>query len=200
MRSGEPWDLNLKIRKIPGFSIFSYFCYYVNMEVLKAIKNRYSCRSYKTEPIPEEKLKKVLAAARLAPSAHNAQERKFVVVKDPEKRKEVSQAAGQGFIAQAPVVIVAVGLEPEHIMSSGNPAYAIDLAIAVDHMTLVAIEEGLGTCWIGAFSQEEVKKVLGIPKEYKVVVLLPLGFPADKPGPKTRKNLEEIVSTDIFEG
>lgn len=168
------------------------------MEVFEAIKNRYSCRSYKAESVPEEKLKKVLEAARLSPSAHNSQERKFIVVKDSEKRKEVSEAAGQGFIAQAPVVIAAVGLDPEHIMSSGNPAYAIDLAIAVDHMTLAAIEEGLGTCWIGAFNQEEVKKVLGIPKEYKVVVLLPLGFPADKPSPKTRKNLEEIISTDSF--
>lgn len=168
------------------------------MEVFEAIKNRYSCRSYKAEAVPEEKLKKVLEAARLSPSAHNSQERKFIVVKDSEKRKEVSEAAGQGFIAQAPVVIAAVGLEPEHIMPCGTPAYAVDLAIAVDHMTLAAVEQELGTCWIGAFNQEEVKKVLGIPKEYKVVVLLPLGFPADKPGLKTRKNLEEIISTDSF--
>lgn len=169
------------------------------MEVFEAIKNRYSCRSYKKKAVPEEKLKKVLEAARLAPSAHNAQEWKFVVVKGQEKRKKIAEAAlGQSFIAAAPVVIVAVGLDPEHLMASEVPAYAVDVAIALDHMTLVAVEEGLGTCWIGAFNQEKVKEILDIPEEYKVVALLPLGFPADKPGAKIRKNLEEIVSEDTF--
>ncbi len=168
------------------------------MEVSEAIRNRYSCRSYKAELIPEDKLNKVLEAARLAPSAHNAQEWKFVVVKDPKKKEDVAEAAGQSFIAEASVVIAAVALEPEHLMSSGTPTYAVDLAIAVDHMTLQATEEGLGVCWIGAFGQEEVKEVLNIPKEYKVVVLLPLGFPADKPKSKVRKSLNEIISEDSF--
>lgn len=168
------------------------------MDVHQAIKTRYSCRSYKPDPVPEEKLKKVLEAARLAPSAHNEQEWKFVVVKNIEKRKELSEAAGQSFIAEAPVIIVAVATDPEHILSSEVPAYAVDLAIAADHITLAAVEEELATCWIGAFSQEKVKKVLGIPERYKVVVLLPLGFPADKPGPKSRKNLEEIVCYENF--
>ena len=168
------------------------------MDVFEAIKNRYSCRAYKPNLVPEEKLKKVLEAARLAPSAHNEQEWKFVVVRDAEKRNRLSEAAGQSFIAEAPVVIVAVALEPEEVMSSGVPNYAVDLAIAVDHMTLAAVEEGLGTCWVGAFSQEKVKKVLGIPERYKVVILLPLGFPANKPKPKLRKKLEEIVSYEKF--
>jgi len=147
----------------------------------------------------EEKLKKVLEAARIAPSAHNAQDWKFVVVKDQEKRRALAEAADQNFIAQAPIIIVAVGLEPEHLLSSGNPAYAINLAIAVDHMTLAAVEEGLGTCWIGAFSQERVKEILGIPAKYKVVVLLPLGYPSDKPKEKSRKDLSELVCFDKFE-
>jgi len=168
------------------------------MNVSEAIKNRYSCRSYKAEPVPEEKLNKILEAARLAPSAHNTQEWKFIVVKDVKKRKETAEAAGQSFIAEAPVIIAAVGLNPDDVLSSGIPDYAVNLAIAVDHMTLQATEEGLGTCWIGAFSQEEVKKVLEIPKEYKVAVLMPLGFPAEKGKPKSRKNLEEIISFDKF--
>jgi len=168
------------------------------MNVSEAIKNRYSCRSYKAEPVPEDKLKKVLEAARLAPSAHNAQEWKFVVVKDVGKRNKVAEAAGQSFIAEAPVIIAAVGLNPDDVLSSGIPDYIVNLAIAVDHMTLQATEEGLGTCWIGAFSQEEVKKVLDIPEKYKVVVLMPLGFPAEKGKPKSRKSLEEIISYDKF--
>ena len=169
------------------------------MDVHQAIKIRRSVRSYKPDSVPEEKLKKVLEAARLAPSAHNEQEWKFVVVKNAEKRKKLAEAAlSQDFVGEVPVVIVAVALEPEEVMSSGVPNYAVDLAIAVDHMTLAAVEEGLGTCWVGAFSQEKVKKVLGIPERHKVVVLLPLGFPADKPGLKSRKNLEEIVCDENY--
>jgi len=83
------------------------------MDVFEAIKNRYSCRSYKAESIPEEKLNKILEATRLAPSAHNEQEWKFVVVRDVKKRKEVAGAAGQSFIEEAPVIITAVGLDPD---------------------------------------------------------------------------------------
>jgi len=168
------------------------------MDVFRAIKNRYSCRSYKAEPVTEDKLKKILEAARLAPSAHNTQEWRFVVVKDAKKRKELAEAANQSFIAEAPIIIAAVGLNPGDILSSGAPDYIVNLAIAVDHMTLQATEEGLGTCWIGAFSQEKVKKVLGIPKKCKVAFLMPLGFPAEKGRPKTRKSLEEIISYDRF--
>jgi len=169
------------------------------MNVFEAIKNRYSCRAYKSTLVPEDKLEKVLKAARLAPSAHNEQERKFVVVKNIKKRKELAEAAlNQSFIAEAPIVIVAVATNPESVLTSGVPAYALDLAIAIDHVTLAATEEGLGTCWIGAFDQEAVKKVLEIPEEFKVVALMPIGFPADKPKPKSRKEMKEIVSYDSF--
>lgn len=169
------------------------------MNVFEAIKNRRSVRNYKPDSIPEEKLKKVLAAARLAPSAKNRQEWKFVVVRDGQKRKMLATAAmNQSFVGQAPVVIAAVSLAPNHTMGCGVPSYPVDLAIAVDHMTLKAVEEGLGTCWIGAFSQEKVKEILKIPEEYKVVILLPLGYPADSPKSKSRKSFEEIVSFEEF--
>lgn len=169
------------------------------MDVFKAIQTRRSIRGYKSTPIPEEKLRKVLEAARLAPSANNSQDWKFVVVRDPQKIKELAETKGsRSFIEEAPVIIVAVALKPEKLLSSDNLAYTIDLAIAVDHMTLVAVEEGLGTCWIGAFSQEKVREVLNIPESCKVVALLPLGFPSDPGRPKSRKDLKEIVSYDSF--
>ncbi len=168
------------------------------MDVFEAIKKRYSCRNYKADLVPEEKLRKILKAARLAPSAHNAQDWKFIVVKNYKRRKEVAEAAGQGFLAEAPIIIVGVSLSPEHILSSGVPAYAVDLAIAMEHIALQATEEGLGTCWIGTFNQEELKRVLNIPKGYKVVALMPLGFTAEKPGPKSRKTLREVTSEDTF--
>ncbi|KPJ71329.1 nitroreductase [Parcubacteria bacterium DG_74_3] len=170
------------------------------MDVFEAIKTRRSVRHYKPHPIPEEILKKVLEAARLAPSARNAQKRKFVIVKDPETRKQLAEAANnQDFIREAPVVIVAVALDPERIIGGEIPSYAVDLAIAIDHITLQATEEGLGTCWIGAFSQEKVKEILKIPPSYKVVTVMPLGWPADKPKPKTRKSLRQIVCYENFE-
>lgn len=169
------------------------------MEVFEAIKTRRSVRSFKPDPVPEESLKKVLEAARLSPSARNAQERKFIVVRNAQKRKEIAEAINsKTFVGEAPVIIVAVALNPEYVMSSGVPAYPVDLAIAVDHMTLAATEEGLGTCWIGGFPQEEVKRVLNIPDNYKVVTLFPLGFPADSPKPKTRKDLKEIICYESF--
>jgi len=113
------------------------------MDVHTAIKTRRSVRAYKPDPVPEESLKRILEAARLAPSAANRQQWKFVVVRDPERRKQLSRAAhNQGFVGEAPVVITAVALDPERVMSCEVPAYAVDLAIAVDHITLAAVEEG----------------------------------------------------------
>jgi nitroreductase len=122
-----------------------------------------------------------------------------VVVKEKERRKSLARAAsGQGFVGEAPVVIAAVALDPKHTMSCGVPEYAVDLAIAVDHMTLQAVELGLGSCWIGAFSQQEAKKILNIPDKYKIVALLPVGYPGGPPGHKIRKSLEEIVCYERF--
>ena len=169
------------------------------MELKEAIKKRQSIRGYQDKPVPEEKLTRVLEAARLAPSANNMQPWKFVVVTDNKRRQELGRAANrQTFVGQAPVVIAAVATNPESIMSSGIPRYAVDLAIAVDHMTLAAVDEGLGTCWIGAFSQQRVKEILNIPDRYRVVALLPLGFPAEETAMKLRKSLDEIVCYETF--
>ncbi len=169
------------------------------MELKEIIEKRESVRNYEDIPVPKEKLERVLEAARLAPSASNRQPWKFVVVKERKRRQELAEAAnGQAFVGQAAVVIVGVATRPEHIMSCGVPSHPVDLAIALDHMTLAAVQEGLGTCWIGAFSQDKVKELLDIPEEYKVVALLPLGFPAEEGKMKTRKFLKEIVCYETF--
>ena len=170
------------------------------MEVMDAMRKRRSIRDYEDRPVPEEKVQKILEAARLAPSASNRQRWKFIVVRDGERRQELARAAGgQKHIAVAPVVIAAVATMPEYVMRCGVPAYAVDLAIAVDHMTLAAVNEGLGTCWIGAFSQEQARDILGVPEDYRIVALLPLGFPGQAGPTKTRKSLEEIVCYETFQ-
>lgn len=169
------------------------------MDIYETIRKRRAVRNYKSDNVPEESLKRIFEAVRMAPSAKNKQDWKFIVVKNSEKKEQLGKAArNQGFIAKAPIVIVGVALDPEYIMSCEVPAYAVNLAIAMEHIALTAVEEKMGTCWIGGFSQKEAKNALGIPEKYRVVALMPLGFPADKPLPKIRKNLEEIICYDNF--
>jgi nitroreductase len=167
------------------------------MDVIECIKSRCSVRSYQEVEVEEDKLLQVLEAGRRAPSARNLQEWKFVVVRDAQLRRQLVDAAGgQGFVGEAPVVIVACATKSDHIMSCGHPSHLIDVAIAIDHMALAARELGLGTCWIGAFNQDAVRKVLGIPKSVEVIELLPLGYPSSWPSATSRKPLEEVVCYD----
>ena len=159
------------------------------MDVFDAIRKRRSVRSYQDRPVEKEKLEKVLEAARLAPSAKNRQEWRFIVVTDEEKIKMLVDACkGQRFVGEAPVVIAGLA-DP-----SVSRWYKVDIGIAMEHMALEAVELGLGTCWIGAFYPEKVKEILDIPDEKEVVALLTLGYPKDEGERITsRKSLNEIV-------
>lgn len=169
------------------------------MDVSEAIRNRRSVRKYQTRNIENDKLDRVLEAGRLAPSARNLQEWRFVVVRDGSRRKRLAEAAkGQSFVGEAPVVIAACATVTDYVMTCGQLTYPIDLAIAVEHMVLAAAAEGLGTCWIGAFYEEEVKKVLNIPPEVRVVALLPVGYPDESPSPRPRKEMDEIVAFETW--
>lgn len=158
-------------------------------------------RSYLRKPVESEKLNAVLEAGRLAPSASNRQEWRFVVVNDEATRIRLAEAASnQDFVGEAPVVIVACAVTDEHTMRCGQACYPIDVAIAVDHMTLAAVELGLGTCWIGAFDEKKAKKILNIPNNMRVVVLLPLGYPADfSISKKKRLPFAEVVKYERWE-
>jgi len=164
------------------------------MDVIDAIRTRRSIRSYQDRPVEEDKLTRTLEAGRLAPSAKNLQEWRYVVVRDPDLRAKLADAAnGQKFVGEAPVVLVACAQTDGHQMSCGERSYPIDVAISLDHISLKAVEEGLGTCWIGAFDQEAVKKLLGVPDEIRVVELMPLGYPASEPAARPRLPLDDIV-------
>ena len=169
------------------------------MEVKKAVNTRESVRGFLDREVEEEKLASVLEAARLAPSDANRQPWKFVVVKDSDRRGELEKAAyGQPYVSQAPIVIVAVATDTKTIMPNKVPAYPVDLAIALDHMTLAAVGEGLGSCWICAFSQEKVREIIGIPDSCTAVALLPLGYPKTLRSVKHRKSIDEIVCYEKF--
>jgi nitroreductase len=170
------------------------------MDVFTAISQRSSVRAYKASDVEEDKLKKILEAGRLSPSASNRQEWKFIVVRNKETKKKLAKAAfGQSFIGEAPVVIVACGTESKAIMACGQPAYTVDVSIASAFMILQAYELGLGTCWIGAFKEDEVKKILKVPEEFRVVAMTPLGYPDQPPSRKFRKSLDQIVCFEKYE-
>ena len=150
------------------------------MDVVQTIKSRKSVRSFLDKPVESEKLVNVLEAARLAPSFFNRQEWRFVIVQDVETKKRlVDYAKSPSFIAEAPVVIVACAKPDKTVTSDSQPYYIIDVTIALDHITLAAIEYGLGSCWSSLFDEKKVKEILGIPEDIRVIALMPLGYPTD---------------------
>ena len=171
------------------------------MDVFEAIQKRKSIRAYEKTPVPEETVKKILDAARLAPSALNCQPWHFIVVAGSEKRKDLSKGVFAKFLAETPVVIVACG------DTKASPKWcSIDVAIAIENMVLAATAEGLGTCWVGSFDENQVKAVLKIPEKFKVVALLAVGYASGKEGiaskiiglVRKRKTLDEIASFEEY--
>jgi len=172
------------------------------LDFYEVIRTRRSIRSFKPDPVPDEVLRKVLDAARIAPSGSNRQPWKFILVRDKVLKDElVPLAGGQKFIAEAPIVVVACGTDIKHNRGGymGDMSMLIDVAIAFDHLTLAARAEGLGTCWIGSFDNNRIKDLLKIPQDANVVALTPLGYPQgvfSETGP--RKGLGEIVGEGSF--
>jgi len=168
-------------------------------DVFDAVQGRRSIRRYSSKPVEEEKLNRILETARLSPSAGNGQAWKFIVVRDENTRKKLAEAAGeQQFVAEAPVVIAACGTDPSKVMMCGQPRYTVDVSIAVAYMILEAHELGLGTCWLGHFDENAVKRILGIPDGVRVVAMTPLGYPAEFPSQRPRKQLKDIVAYEKY--
>ena len=150
------------------------------MNAMDAIKTRKSVRSYLAKPVEDQKLNAVLEAARLVPSAYNRQEWRLVVVRERESRKKLADVArGQAFVNEAPVVIVACAETDGHVMRCGQLCYPIDGAIALYHMSLAAVDLGLGSCVIGRFDEQGVKKILNIADEIRGGLPMTLGDPSD---------------------
>lgn len=168
------------------------------MDVLEAIRTRRSIRNYDNQPVENEKLLNVLEAVRLSPSATNAQPWSFIVVTDRGVKERLRSSFDKDWFVSAPVIIVACGLPGEAwVRHDGEEYWKVDVTIAMQDLILVAWEEGLGTCWIGAFNEEEAKRALGIPEHVRVVAMTPLGYPAEEKGPVAdRKPLEEIIHYD----
>ncbi|MHC4187525.1 MAG: nitroreductase family protein [Planctomycetota bacterium] len=164
------------------------------MEVLEAIRKRYSCRAYLDKPIEQEKLDIILEAARLAPSARNMQDWRFVIVSDPEIKKKVATCTNKPDVFKKAGVIVIACSITDYVMRCGQPAGPIDVSIALEHISLQAAQLGLGTCWIGSFDLETVRKVLEIPEGVAVIELMTIGYPADEWKKPNREPVDKIAS------
>lgn len=179
------------------------------MRFLELVQNRQSDRAYLDKPVEKEKIDRILEAARLAPSACNAQPWKFVVVTDTEKRMQIADATASKllsmnhFTKQAPVQLVLIEENANFTSSVGgmltNKHYPhIDLGIVASHICLAAADEGLGSCMIGWCDEKKVRKVLDIPRNKRVMLVILLGYSAQQLREKKRKAKEEIVSWDKY--
>ena len=164
------------------------------MDYYKVIKKRRSMRAYENRDVEEDKLKRILEAARIAPSAANIQPWLFIVIRKIKVKQKLKAAYARPWFWAAPVVICACGIKSQAWRRSDGKNYLdVDVAIAMDHLILAATAEGLGTCWIGAFDPTEVKRILHLPAEIEPIALTPLGYPAASPEPKPRKPWEEVI-------
>jgi nitroreductase len=165
------------------------------MDLWEALRTRRSIRAYKSDAPPREAVERVLDAARIAPSAANRQPWHFYVVTDAARRESLKEAYSKEWCWGTPVVIVACARRDEAWQRNDGTNYSwVDVAIAFDHLTLAAHAEGLGTCWIGAFKPEVLRRLLEIPAELEPVAMTPLGFPAEEGKPPVRKAPDEIVT------
>ncbi|OPX59737.1 MAG: malonic semialdehyde reductase [Methanobacterium sp. PtaB.Bin024] len=164
------------------------------MEFEDLIQERYSVRSYQSRPVEDEKLEAVLDAARLAPTAANKQPFRLIVVKTEGKKDQMKRIYHGDWFSEAPLVICACSVKSESWTRRDGRNYVdVDVTIAMDHLILQATELGLGTCWIAAFDAEAAREILKIPEGVEPLLFTPLGYPADEIGPKSRKELDELV-------
>lgn len=165
------------------------------MDFMDLIANRYSVRAYKPDAVEDEKLQQILAAARLAPTGANRQPFRVIVIHTRGREAELQRIYKREWFVQPPLVLAVCGVRDEAWVRRHDDKNItdIDAAIAMDHIVLAATALGLGTCWIAAFDPAAAREVLELPAGVEPLVFTPLGYPADEPGPKKRRPLEELV-------
>ncbi|MBA7664258.1 FMN reductase [NAD(P)H] [subsurface metagenome] len=164
------------------------------MQFLELVKKRYSARSYKSDPVEDDKLQQVLEAARLAPTRHNQQPFQLIVIHPAGREAELSRIYPGAHFVQAPIVICACGIVAQDLISQGRQGRReLDVGIVMDHLSLAATSLGLGTCWIGAIDFTAAREVLGLPEGVDPIVFMTLGYTDDPGRPKTRKALTDLI-------
>ena len=173
------------------------------MDLSEAIKGRRSIRNFKPDKVSKKDVERLIEAAVSAPSAGNIQPWELVVARKPEIRRKLVEAAyGQSFIEEAPVVIVVCANEDRSSQRygiRGKTLYCLqDTAAATQNMLLTAYSLGLGTCWVGAFKEDEVREALSIPMGIRPVAIVPVGYPGKSAPARQKRPLEHVVHYETF--
>jgi nitroreductase len=164
------------------------------MDFFDLINQRYSVRAYKSDPVEDEKLQQVLDAARLAPTAANRQPIQFIAIHTADRESDLKRIYSADWFRKAPLVICACAVPSQAWSRMDKKNYSeVDATIAMDHLILAATNLGLGTCWIAAFDPEAAREVLKLPEEVEPIAFTPMGYPSDRPRPKKRKPLSDLV-------
>jgi nitroreductase len=165
------------------------------MDILPELLGRKSIRCFKDMPIDKEVLKRILEAGGKAPSAKNRQEWRFIVIQKEDIRRRIQDAAfGQEHVGKAPVIITACTTNIDYRMPNGQLSYPIDLTFAISFMMIQAVHEGLGTCCISTFDEQEMKEILTVPFAMRIVLLLLLGHIDKEPEPTLRKQFKRVFA------
>jgi len=175
------------------------------LELFKTIRRRRSIRAFKGEPVKREDLTRVLKAAVLAPSAGDIQPWEFIVTTDAEVRRDLAVAAvGQYWMEEAPLIITVCAKEEAsalHYGERGSRLYCIqDTAAAIQNILLASTALGYGSCWVGAFDEGEVRRVLKIPNGVRPVAMIPIGGPGERPEARSRRSLKRVVHSEVYGG
>jgi nitroreductase len=173
------------------------------MNLFEAIKNRRSIRAFKSDPVPEVTLNKILDAARWAPSAGNRQPWELIIVTDPIVKRYLRDAAlGQSFIEESPLTIVVCANEARSAGIYGNRGRRfyclLDVAAAVQNILLAAYALGLGTCWVGSFDDKTVINALNLPLGVRPIAIIPIGYPEETPQPPPRIRLGDLIHLNRY--
>jgi nitroreductase len=164
------------------------------MQFADLIRQRYSVRAYKPDPVPDEALDRILEAARLAPTAANRQPFRVLAIRTAGRKEELGRVYQRSWFVQGPLVLAVCSLPGEAWVRRDGKSYAdVDAAIVMDHLILAAAAEGLGTCWVANFDPAAAREVLALPAGVEPIVFTPLGYAADQPPEKKRKPLAELV-------
>jgi nitroreductase len=167
------------------------------MDFKDLIQHRYSVRRYKPDPVDEQLLNQVLEAGRLAPTAANQQAFRLIVIRTKGREDVLKRIYPNDWFVGAPLVICACGIPDRNwVRGDGKNYNDVDVSIVMDHIILQAADLGLGTCWIGAFDADAARELLRLPQGVEPIAFTPLGYAADAPRPKRRRELEELVSHD----
>jgi nitroreductase len=164
------------------------------MDFFECIESRRSVRSYKSDPVEEEKLERLLEAGRLAPTACDYQPFRIIVARTSGREAELKRIYGKDWFVAAPMILLVCSVPASAWSRGDGKSYAdVDAAIAMDHIVLAATALGLGTCWVGAFDPKAAREVLALEAGWEPVAFTPLGYAKESPAPRPRKALKDLV-------